>query len=482
VDAQRVLAQFEVRSSGGDAKRLEELRANAVDAERRWAAAAPREASAVAPLEVGLTEVRAALKPDAVLVAFATVKLREGPYRLFAFAASGNRSARDAVRSFRLGEIAKIAESLAEWRALAGRSPQGDAKAERACRDAGRRLRALTWDVIAPAVGAAHDVYLVPEGPLHALPWGALPDGDRGYLVENKARIHVLDAERDLIREDAAGASSGLLALGDVDFDGESPAGENAPLQVASARAVLVDCTGVPSAFPRLPETGREVDAIAQEWTSGQSEVLRGADATETMFKLLAPGRQVLHLATHGVVLEDSCAAAMAGTRGVGGVAPLAKTPSARAAALDAPPSPWLGRRVLLALAGANHAREHERDENEGLLTAEEVTTMDLRGTDWVVLSACQSGVAEVWDREGRLGMTRAFHLAGARAVIASQWPVDDESTREWMSALYAARGDGATRAGDAIQAASRAILKARRGDGRSTHPFYWAAFTASGD
>ena len=100
--------------------------------------------------------------------------------------------------------------------------------------------------------------------------------------------------------------------------------------------------------------------------------------------------------------------------------------------------------------------REHLRDENEGLLTAEEVTTMDLRGMDWVVLSACQSGVADVWDREGRLGMTRAFHLAGARAVIASQWPVDDESTREWMTALYAARRAGATLAGDALAAACR--------------------------
>jgi CHAT domain-containing protein len=405
------------------------------------------------------------------------VKLREGPNRLFAFAASGVRSAKDAVRSFRLGEIARIAETLAEWRALAGRSPQGDAKAERACRDAGRRLRALTWDVIAPAVGGARDVYLVPEGPLHALPWGALPDGDRGYLVEkedsdSRPRCGAIRKTR---------GASGLLARRRGLHDPLARRRGRA-LALASTRAVLEDCTGVPSAFPRLPETGREVDAIAQEWTSGKSEVLRGADATETMFKLLAPGRQVLHLATHGVVLEDSCAAAMAGTRGVGGVAPLAKEPSARAAALDTPPSPWLGRRVLLALAGANHAREHERDENEGLLTAEEVTTMDLRGTDWVVLSACQSGVAEVWDREGRLGITRAFHLAGVRAVIASQWPVDDESTREWMSALYAARGHGATRAGDAIQAASRAILKARRGDGRSTHPFYWAAFTASGD
>jgi CHAT domain-containing protein len=72
--------------------------------------------------------------------------------------------------------------------------------------------------------------------------------------------------------------------------------------------------------------------------------------------------------------------------------------------------------------------------------------------------------------------------LAGARAVIASQWPVDDETTREWMTALYRARRDGALTAADAMRRASCEVLKERRKVGRGTHPFYWAAFTASGD
>lgn len=490
IEAQRRLAQYEVRVAGGrDAQAgeaLAALRANASDAEHRWAAAAPRAAAATAPTDVGLEQVRSSLGPDAALVAFTTVNLREKPIRLFAFATLGrdvSPSGSKAVLAFDLGEIATISETLTRWRALAGKSPRGDPQAERACREAGLRLRALTWDVFAPTLAGARDVYLIPEGPLHALPWGALPDDERGYLVETDTRLHVLDAERDLLPSNRADVGTGLLALGGVDFEGGSSAGETTPLlQVASMRAVLQDCTGVPSAFPPLPETSLEVDAIEREWTSGGAEVLRGAEATETMFKLLAPGRRVLHLATHGVVLEDSCEAAESGTRGVGGVAPLESVKRNAELPVDTTPSPWLGRRVFLALAGASHAREHERDENEGLLTAEEVTTLDLRGTDWVVLSACQSGVADVWNREGRLGMTRAFHLAGARSVIASQWPVDDESTREWMIALYAARREGAVAAGDAIQRASRSILASRRTDGRSTHPFYWAAFTASGD
>jgi CHAT domain-containing protein len=177
----------------------------------------------------------------------------------------------------------------------------------------------------------------------------------------------------------------------------------------------------------------------------------------------------------------------------MGGVAAVAVPAQARRAAQAAPPavappelpvepSPWLVRRVWLALAGANRSAEHLADDNEGLLTAEEVATLDLTGTDWVVLSACHSGVGDPWSSEGRLGMRRAFSLAGARSVIASGWALDDAATGEWMTALYNARLHGQTDASTAIRSASRAVLAARRATRRPTHPFYWAAFTASGD
>ena len=77
--------------------------------------------------------------------------------------------------------------------------------------------------------------------------------------------------------------------------------------------------------------------------------------------------------------------------------------------------------------------------------------------------------------------MRRAFRLAGARTVIASQWNLGDESAREWMRDLYAARVAGTTSAAVAMRDANRTFLAARRAGGRSTHPFYWAAFSASG-
>jgi CHAT domain-containing protein len=278
--------------------------------------------------------------------------------------------------------------------------------------------------------------------------------------------------------------------------------GESAEDAVAALLRGASSCTGASIALPPLPGARAEVEEIAHAWDQAHPDaratLLVGAEGTERSFKRDAPGRSVVHLATHGVVLGEECSPVYEGLRGVGGVDPIdrrasrAATRSARAAAAAAaslsapisarlPASPFVGRRVWLALAGANAARAGSGDENEGLLTAEEVVTLDLAGVDWVVLSACQSGIGQSWPLEGSIGIRRAFRLAGAHAVIASQWSIADEATREWMRALYGARAAGATSASAAIRAASRTVLAARRAGHRDTHPFYWAAFTATG-
>jgi CHAT domain-containing protein len=79
-------------------------------------------------------------------------------------------------------------------------------------------------------------------------------------------------------------------------------------------------------------------------------------------------------------------------------------------------------------------------------------------------------------------GLRRAFRIAGARTLVMSLWSVQDEATRRWMDALYAARlerGDGTA---ESLRAASLEVLAERRKKHESTHPFYWGAFVAAGD
>ena len=115
-------------------------------------------------------------------------------------------------------------------------------------------------------------------------------------------------------------------------------------------------------------------------------------------------------------------------------------------------------------------------------MTAEEVASLDLSGTEWAVLSACDTGLGEVAVGEGVVGLRRAFHIAGARTVIMSLWSVEDQSARLWMRELYAARFARHLTTADAMRTAALRVLTARRARGESSHPFYWAGFVAVGD
>ena len=72
----------------------------------------------------------------------------------------------------------------------------------------------------------------------------------------------------------------------------------------------------------------------------------------------------------------------------------------------------------------------------DGILTAEEIATLDLSGVEWEVLSAFDTAKGGSTTGEN---LRRAFQFAGVRTVIMSLWSVEDEATRQWMSALYRA-------------------------------------------
>ena len=188
------------------------------------------------------------------------------------------------------------------------------------------------------------------------------------------------------------------------------------------------------------------------------------------------------HMAFYALFAALGCFAAAA----VSSVAPGAVAAQVATAVVVAAAGIVLIRGRVSAAFAHRHEGEHVPGVHGGLI-GQEVLTLDLRSVDWVVLSACQSGVGTAWPLEGSSGMRRAFRLAGARGVIASQWSIADESTREWMRALYTERAGFARMAEEsrsiaaAMSAADRRVLGAQRKEHRTTHPFYWAAFTATG-
>jgi CHAT domain-containing protein len=107
-------------------------------------------------------------------------------------------------------------------------------------------------------------------------------------------------------------------------------------------------------------------------------------------------------------------------------------------------------------------------------MSAQFVATQDLGAPDCVVLSACETGVGDSARGEGVFGLQRAFHLAGARAVLASLWKVEDESTRDFMVDFYRRILQQDTPVVEALNATQR--LMRRRGEKASR----WAAFNVS--
>jgi CHAT domain-containing protein len=213
----------------------------------------------------------------------------------------------------------------------------------------------------------------------------------------------------------------------------------------------------------------------ASHSAGGGAMVLSGRLATEEAFKREASGRSILHLATHGFFFDGGCVPSATATRSVGGL--VSGKPAGGSKLAVERPFALSG----LALAGANLRSSAKPGAEDGILTAEEVVSLNLEGVQWAVLSACDTGLGRITAGEGVFGLRRAFQIAGVQTVIMSLWSVDDEATRDWMRSLYEGRLVRHLSTARAVRDASIAVLTDRRAKGLSAHPFYWAGFVAAG-
>jgi hypothetical protein len=219
--------------------------------------------------------------------------------------------------------------------------------------------------------------------------------------------------------------------------------------------------------FSPLPGTLIEARRLAS--TLGDARVLTGSDATEGALKAMHAPR-LLHLATHGFFLADLPAPPLnESQRGISHIESLGELPRPRVAL---PENPLL--RSGLALAGANRRASGQDD---GILTAMETMSLDLAGTQLVVLSACETGMGDVRTGDGVYGLRRALVLAGAETQIMTLWKIDDEVTQRLMAEYYEKIGKGIGRS-DAMRDVTLKMLS----NPKTANPKYWASFIVSGD
>ena len=316
-----------------------------------------------------------------------------------------------------------------------------------------------------------------PDGPLNFLPLAALPGQKPGTFLVHEYAFAVAPAPvllPDLLaRTPGRPERPSLLLVGGVDFG-----------KAADTRAPAGRLPAVPTDWPELSGTEREVNDLQIQFqeafpTAPAPAVLEKDKATKAAFVGAAPSHPYVHLATHGF-FADEAEASILDVRGGSNPVRLDRAVSGR--------NPGVLSGVVFA--GVNRP---PGGAVEGcLLTALEATELDLRRAELVTLSACQTGEGRTAGGEGVVGLQRAFQVAGARTVVASQWKAPDAATRDLMSEFYKRLWDheplGKARA---LQEAQRWMIAKWEGDRGRTEPkddggplppFFWAAFTLSGD
>jgi len=188
----------------------------------------------------------------------------------------------------------------------------------------------------------------------------------------------------------------------------------------------------------------------------------------------------ILHLATHGFFLNDLDLGGFVDEKMGRGVQLVSMLPGLKGKRVKIE-NPLL--RSGIALAGANNSLKAGGSENsDGIVTAEKILGLRLRGTDMVVLSACETGMGEVKTGEGVFGLRRAFTQAEAKSLVMSMWSVPDKETKKFLVEFYWNILSGKMNRCQALRQAALKEMKTVMERYGHSNPFYWGAFVFMGE
>jgi CHAT domain-containing protein len=363
-----------------------------------------------------------------------------------------------------------------------------ESEQEKQYQNTAKHLYDLVFAPVRKSLGAAKTIYLAADSILNVIPFEALVDQNGKYLVESFQFAYV-SSGRDLLRTSTdTSRDTVIFAAPDYNLGAAQRESEAKRLLAALPDDSTATLRGARSGDVRgsswKPLNGaiQEAADIEQELANskfGSVKKYTGKEALEEVFKAIRSPK-VLHVASHGFFLrgeklnpDDRRGPVDQGT-GFGQARGLAR--------LRGTENPLL--RSGIVLAGANtvgQQSEQKSSVEDGWVTAEEIAMMDLRGTELVVLSACESGLGDVKRGEGVYGLRRAFLYAGAKTLVMSLYMVPDEQTREMMKRMYASLKAGRGKL-ESLRGAQLKMIQARRSKEGAAHPFFWASFVLAGD
>lgn len=324
----------------------------------------------------------------------------------------------------------------------------------------------LLWQPLAEYINEGDKVYLSPSGMLHTIALESLhiPDGS---CLNNKYNLVRMTSTRELCKEKQTKTYKAGAVYGGLQYDveqqrmAEVAAMNKAEIEESPAFALRGEDRGNWNYLQGTKVEAEHIAGIMQQANIG-CKLFEGDLGSEESFKALSGGNtDIIHLATHGYFLESEKADMNDFMKSL---SPLARQKT------DSVIDPLV--RSGLILSGGNSAwlgQEVPQGIEDGVLTALEISTMDLSGTDMVVMSACETGLGDITS-DGVFGLQRAFKMAGVQTLVMSLWKVDDNATSLMMQTFYEHLLSGMSKREAFIMA--QAAVRAKYPE-----PYYWAGF-----
>ena len=388
-------------------------------------------------LNVTLQQVQAAIPNDGALVEYVRYSHYLGKYHFEPRYGAVLILPKVEARWISLGNADEIDAAVNRIKSLASRGADD--------KELASKLQTLYEKVFSPVQELLSSqikrLIICPDGQLNFLSFATLLDLQKHFLAERFA-VEYVASGRDLLAESQHTPNSQVVVFANPDF--ELAAIKTTVESESYTRALsrggfrgneqrdLTECSFNP--LPGTQEEGNELTKTFRE-RGWQVASFTGEPATKNALLNEVHSPYILHLATHGFFDRQSPASSRLP---VNTQFSLARPNVGTSKFFDNPM-----HRSGLALAGAQstlrawEGGEVPPRENDGILTAEDVSTLDLQGTWLVTLSACDTGFGEARAGEGVLGLRRGFIEAGAQNLMMTLWPISDEFTKQIMNDFY---------------------------------------------
>jgi len=312
-------------------------------------------------------------------------------------------------------------------------------------------LYTLIWEAIDPHLKNISTVYYAPDGWLHKLSFAAFQNKE-GKFLSDVYRLHCLSNTQNLVQTPMPFSTKGTAHVyGGIDY--------------GKAKGQEI--------WNYLPGTEQEAATIAKMLGKQKYAVkhFSGLAASEEDFKTNSSTANILHLATHGFFFPDPQSRYQdeQKSRSIEKEIAFRGNSSEGRTRFLINPNPLMRSGLVLANANQVWGVDTLTGKEDGVLTAMEISTLDLQSVRLLVLSACETGLGDIKGSEGVYGLQRAFKLAGVQSMIISLWQVPDQETSEFMILFYKSLIKNKNIA--------QAFHMAQNSMREKYDPYYWAAF-----